>query len=52
VVVVGPEGGGNESERQELEALGCRGVRLGPTILRIETAAILGSAWALGVGPV
>jgi 16S rRNA (uracil1498-N3)-methyltransferase len=48
VVVVGPEGGWTESEVRELEALGCQGVHLGSTILRIETAAILGAAWALG----
>lgn len=52
VVVVGPEGGWTEGETRELEALGCQGLRLGPTILRIETAAILGAAWAIGAEPV
>jgi 16S rRNA (uracil1498-N3)-methyltransferase len=39
-VVIGPEGGLAENERQALRAAGFAGVRLGHTILRIETAAV------------
>jgi 16S rRNA (uracil1498-N3)-methyltransferase len=46
VVVVGPEGGLTEGERDELSARGAESLRLGPRILRFETAAIAGLAWA------
>lgn len=46
-LIVGPEGGWTAAERDELKARGCRGLALGPTILRIETAAVLGSALLL-----
>lgn len=39
-VLVGPEGGWNEAEREELERLGCVPVGLGPRVLRVETAAL------------
>lgn len=39
-VVVGPEGGLTTDERQEFVAAGFRPVRLGPQVLRFETAAI------------
>lgn len=38
-VVVGPEGGFDESELRRLESAGVRPVRLGPRVLRTETAA-------------
>lgn len=47
VVVVGPEGGWTERERQELAAWGCRAVVLGPTVLRVETAAVVGAGLVL-----
>jgi 16S rRNA (uracil1498-N3)-methyltransferase len=39
VVVVGPEGGLTEAERADLRGAGAHEVRLGPYLLRIETAA-------------
>jgi len=47
VVVVGPEGGWTEGERRELAEWGCRAVVLGPTVLRVETAAVVGAALVL-----
>lgn len=46
-LLVGPEGGWTDEEAQLLEALPSRRVGLGPTILRVETAAVLGAALAL-----
>jgi len=46
-VIVGPEGGWTESETEFLLSLGCRRIGLGPTVLRTETAAIVGSALLL-----
>lgn len=43
IVVVGPEGGLTAEERGALEAAGGRCLALGPTILRIETAAVVGT---------
>ncbi len=40
LLVAGPEGGFDPAERQVAAALGCRSVRLGPRILRTETAAL------------
>lgn len=40
VLAVGPEGGLSEREEQQLLAAGFQGVRLGPRILRTETAAV------------
>lgn len=37
-VVIGPEGGLNNDETRQLERLGYQGLRLGPRILRTETA--------------
>jgi 16S rRNA (uracil1498-N3)-methyltransferase len=47
VVLVGPEGGFTEAESTALEALPASSVGLGPTILRVETAAIVAVARAL-----
>ena len=44
-LLVGPEGGFDEAERDAVRALpGARGISLGPRILRGETAAIAGTA--------
>jgi 16S rRNA (uracil1498-N3)-methyltransferase len=40
VLAVGPEGGWSERDRAVLEAVGFKGLRLGPRILRTETAGI------------
>jgi 16S rRNA (uracil1498-N3)-methyltransferase len=40
VVGVGPEGGWSPRDREQLVAAGFSGVRLGPRILRTETAGI------------
>ncbi len=40
LVIVGPEGGFSESERQALEAAGVRAAKLGRFVLRAETAVI------------
>ena len=39
-VMVGPEGGFDEAEVRIAEQLGCRPVRLGPRVLRTETAGL------------
>lgn len=39
-LLIGPEGGLNEGERLNAQAAGYRGVRLGPRVLRTETAAL------------
>lgn len=39
-IVVGPEGGFTEAERQAMQSQGARTARLGEGILRIETAAV------------
>ena len=39
-IYVGPEGGLADAERTALAAAGVAGVRLGPAVLRIETAAV------------
>lgn len=49
-LLIGPEGGFDDSERQSIRALAAaRPVSLGPRILRGETAAIAGSALWMGV---
>lgn len=56
-LLVGPEGGLGDEERAAALAAGYRGVRLGPRVLRTETAAITGVALLqarfgdLGAGP-
>lgn len=44
VVLVGPEGGWSDAERDELERLGVKPVGLGPRVLRVETAAIVAAS--------
>ena len=46
VIALGPEGGMDPEERELLAARGWRSVRLGPTTLRFETAAIAAVAIA------
>lgn len=47
LIVIGPEGGVDETEQQRLAALGARSVTLGPRILRTETAGLcaLAALW-------
>jgi 16S rRNA U1498 N3-methylase RsmE len=46
-LVVGPEGGWTEAEAAALEELGCGATALGPTVLRVETAAVVAAGLAL-----
>ena len=46
-LLVGPEGGWTESERENLLALDCRPWGLGARTLRVETAAVAGSSLLL-----
>lgn len=46
-LLVGPEGGWTDGEKRDLEALGCLQLGIGPTTLRVETAAVVGSGWLL-----
>jgi len=48
-LVVGPEGGWPEAEQASLERAGCRRLRLGARVLRIETAAVVGAGLLLAV---
>ena len=47
VIVVGPEGGWTAAEIDRLTALGARVASVGPTTLRVETAAVIGASQAL-----
>lgn len=47
LLLVGPEGGWTDAERDELSRLGCQPVSLGVRTLRIETAALAGAALLL-----
>ncbi len=49
-LVIGPEGGWSEAETAALDELGCRATALGPSVLRVETAAVVAAALALA-GP-
>lgn len=49
-LVIGPEGGWTAGEAAELEAAGCHAVGLGPSVLRVETAAVVAAGLALA-GP-
>lgn len=46
-LLIGPEGGWSPREQDELRASGWRPVGLGPRVLRVETAAVVGSAAVL-----
>ena len=50
-LLVGPEGGLDAAERQELLAAGWRPAGLGDRILRLETAALVGASFLLLVPP-
>jgi len=50
-VLVGPEGGWSEAEREELRGLGCQAVGLGERVLRVETAAVVAAAAVLVLRP-
>ena len=47
VLLVGPEGGWTDAERADLVRWGCRAATLGPTTLRVESAALAGAALLL-----
>lgn len=51
-ILIGPEGGFTEGEREELRAMACvSAVTLGPRILRADTAALaMLTLWQIGVG--
>lgn len=46
-LLVGPEGGWEEREIEDMNVLGCLSLTLGPRILRTETAAVVGGALLL-----
>jgi 16S rRNA (uracil1498-N3)-methyltransferase len=50
VAAIGPEGGFTEAERAAAMTAGWRAVGLGPSILRIETAAMAVAAWVSAGG--
>jgi 16S rRNA (uracil1498-N3)-methyltransferase len=47
VVVVGPEGGFTSAELELARRCGALPMRLVPSLLRVETAALAAAAWAL-----
>ena len=47
LLLVGPEGGWSPDEVEQLTDWGCRPMGLGPTVMRIETAAAVGCAGLL-----
>jgi 16S rRNA (uracil1498-N3)-methyltransferase len=47
VLFIGPEGGWTEAEMSHFEAIGARGAKLTSSILRVETAAIVGASAAM-----
>ena len=49
-LLIGPEGGWTAAESVTLEELGCDAAALGPSVLRVETAAVVAAGLAL-VGP-
>ena len=49
-LLIGPEGGWTDEERNRLVELGARPVSLGPRVLRVETAAVVGAGLLLCVG--
>lgn len=48
VLVVGPEGGITEPEISKFEQLGAQTWRMGPTVMRAGTAAVVAATWLLG----
>jgi 16S rRNA (uracil1498-N3)-methyltransferase len=51
VFAVGPEGGLSAEELSQAIALGWQAITFGPRILRVETAAVVATAWATGAFP-
>jgi 16S rRNA (uracil1498-N3)-methyltransferase len=51
VLVVGPEGGVSDKERDHFVAHGAQLARLGPTVLRTSTAGPVGAAVVLARTP-
>jgi 16S rRNA (uracil1498-N3)-methyltransferase len=51
VLIVGPEGGLSDAEREQLGQAGARLVRLGPSVLRTSTAGPVGAAIVLSRTP-
>lgn len=49
LVLVGPEGGWSRAELEDAEAHGCPRVRLGPHVLRAETAAMAAGALLVAI---
>jgi 16S rRNA (uracil1498-N3)-methyltransferase len=48
-LIAGPEGGFSPAEREAAFAAGCHGIRLGPRVLRTETAAVAALALLQGL---
>jgi 16S rRNA (uracil1498-N3)-methyltransferase len=48
-VLIGPEGGLSAAERQLAQTAGYRPVRMGPRVLRTETAAVVALALLQGL---
>lgn len=48
MLLAGPEGGFDASERERIRAAGGVGIRMGPRVLRTETAAVVAAALLLG----
>lgn len=44
LLLIGPEGGWSDAELQQFQQCNCIGVRLTTTVLRVETAAVVGAA--------
>lgn len=51
VLVVGPEGGLSDAEREHLAAAGARRVHMGPSVMRTSTAGPVGAALVLARTP-
>jgi 16S rRNA (uracil1498-N3)-methyltransferase len=51
LVLIGPEGGWTDAERDQAMRAGCRGWSLGPHVMRIETAAVVAAALVRYVVP-
>jgi 16S rRNA (uracil1498-N3)-methyltransferase len=50
LVVIGPEGGFSDGEREAMRRGGLASVSLGPTVLRTETAAVVAAGCLLAAG--
>lgn len=52
LLLVGPEGGFSDAEREIIDAAGAERMTLGPHILRLETAAVIGAGLILNAKPI